>query len=251
MTGQTGLSRFVRPPAPAAPAPARAATPAPPSPAPPSPAPPSPAPATAAPEAVTAPAAPVRAAPARPAAPPGSAGSGPPGLAAVAMSPEAAAAMGLLPSMPGRAPQQSGQPADAPERCELCATEVASEHGHIADLDGASLLCACRACYLLFTQQAAGRGRYRAVPDRYLHDPGRVITPAEWDQLEIPGRPGVLPAHLARGRRPHRVLPQPGGRDRMHPGPAAVGAPGRRVPAARRAGGGRRGGTDQPDGFGR
>jgi hypothetical protein len=91
--------------------------------------------------------------------------------------------MGLL---PGRAPQQSGQPAEAPERCELCATEVAAEHGHIADLEGASLLCACRACYLLFTQQAAGRGRYRAVPDRYLHDPARVITPAEWDQLEIP-----------------------------------------------------------------
>jgi len=102
------------------------------------------------------------------------------------MSPEAVAAMGLLPSMPGRAPQQSGQPSEAPERCELCATEVGAGHGHIADLEGASLLCACRACYLLFTQQASGRGRYRAVPDRYLHDPGRVITPAEWDQLEIP-----------------------------------------------------------------
>ncbi|MFZ0044646.1 MAG: DUF5947 family protein [Streptosporangiaceae bacterium] len=116
-------------------------------------------------------------------APPARGGSGPPGLSATPVSAEAVAAMGLL---PGRAPQQSGQPAEAPERCELCATEVGAEHGHIADLEGASLLCACRACYLLFTQQAAGRGRYRAVPDRYLHDPGRVITPAEWDQLEIP-----------------------------------------------------------------
>jgi hypothetical protein len=76
--------------------------------------------------------------------------------------------------------------AAAPERCELCATEVPGEHGHIADLEGASLLCSCRACYLLFTQHNAGRGRYRSVPDRYLQDGSRVMTPAEWDQLEIP-----------------------------------------------------------------
>ena len=61
-----------------------------------------------------------------------------------------------------------------------------AEHGHIADLEVASLLCACRACYLLFTLPTAGRGKYRAVPDRYLHDPDRAMTPAEWDQLEIP-----------------------------------------------------------------
>jgi len=72
------------------------------------------------------------------------------------------------------------------ERCELCATEVPAEHGHVADLQEASLLCACRACYLLFTQAAAGRGRYRAVPDRYLADLGRPMPPAVWDELEIP-----------------------------------------------------------------
>ena len=59
-------------------------------------------------------------------------------------------------------------------------------HGHIADLEANSLLCSCRACYLLFTQRSAGRGRYRAVPDRYLCDPDRIMTPAVWDQLEIP-----------------------------------------------------------------
>jgi Family of unknown function (DUF5947) len=63
---------------------------------------------------------------------------------------------------------------------------VPADHGHIADLAAASLRCACRACYLLFTQPNAGRGRYRAVPDRYLHDPDRVMTTAEWDRLEIP-----------------------------------------------------------------
>ena len=99
------------------------------------------------------------------------------------LAPEAVAALGQLPGQRARATEA---PAEAPERCELCATEVPAEHGHIADLEGASLLCACRACYLLFTQRSAGRGRYRAVPDRYLRDPDRVMTPAEWDQLEIP-----------------------------------------------------------------
>src|SRR5262249_59759906 len=32
----------------------------------------------------------------------------------------------------------------------------------------------------------AGRGRYRSVPDRYLEDPARPMTAAEWDLLEIP-----------------------------------------------------------------
>jgi Family of unknown function (DUF5947) len=80
----------------------------------------------------------------------------------------------------------SQQPAEALEKCEMCAAEVPAEHGHVADLEAASLMCACRSCYLLFTQRSAGRGRYRTVPDRYLADPGRVMSPAEWDQLEVP-----------------------------------------------------------------
>jgi hypothetical protein len=81
---------------------------------------------------------------------------------------------------------RSGQTADEFERCEMCAAAVPSAHGHVADLQGASLMCACRACYLLFTQRSAGRGRFLSVPDRYLVDPERVMTPADWDQLEIP-----------------------------------------------------------------
>ncbi len=103
------------------------------------------------------------------------------------LAPEAVAALGLLPGQRGRESQPAAdQAGEAPERCELCATEVPAEHGHVADLQGASLLCACRACYLLFTQRTAGRGRYQAVPDRCLSDPDRVMTPAEWDQLEVP-----------------------------------------------------------------
>ena len=68
----------------------------------------------------------------------------------------------------------------------MCAAEIPAEHGHIADLETSSLSCACRACYLLFTGTGAGRGRYRAIPDRYLTDPGHPMSASEWDALEIP-----------------------------------------------------------------
>jgi hypothetical protein len=73
------------------------------------------------------------------------------------------------------------------EKCEMCATEIPAGHGHIADLESSSLLCACRACYLLFTAPLGQhRGRYRAIPDRYLTDPEHLISSGEWDSLEIP-----------------------------------------------------------------
>jgi hypothetical protein len=82
------------------------------------------------------------------------------------------------------------------ERCELCATEIPAEHSHVADTAAASLLCACRACYLLFTQEIRGgiRGvvppsqhrKYTAVPDRYLADPARPMPLAVHDELGIP-----------------------------------------------------------------
>ena len=81
---------------------------------------------------------------------------------------------------------RAGATAQAEEKCEFCATGIGAEHGHVADLEQSSLMCACRPCYLLFTHGQAGRGRYRSVPDRYLEDPGRPMTAAEWDLLEIP-----------------------------------------------------------------
>jgi hypothetical protein len=105
-------------------------------------------------------------------------GSGPPAATTVPAGGWAEAAQ-PQPGQPGPAPA-------APEKCEMCATPVPAEHGHVADLEQATLVCACRACYLLFTQQQAGRGRYRAVPDRYLADPSSPLSTAEWDDLEIP-----------------------------------------------------------------
>jgi hypothetical protein len=88
-------------------------------------------------------------------------------------------------NLPGLA---SGQDpgADLHEECELCAAGIPPGHGHVADRQRSALLCACRACYLLFTSPEAGGGRFRAVPDRYLADPGLPMTAGDWDQLEIP-----------------------------------------------------------------
>jgi hypothetical protein len=79
-----------------------------------------------------------------------------------------------------------GAAAKPEESCEMCAAAIPAEHSHVADLEQSSLLCACRACYLLFEHSRAGGGRYRAVPDRYLHDPARPMGQGEWDELEIP-----------------------------------------------------------------
>ena len=79
------------------------------------------------------------------------------------------------------------RPAALPgERCELCSEPVPEDHPHVADVETRGLLCACRACHLLFTQEGAARGRYRAVPDRYLHGPRFVLSDAQWEAPQIP-----------------------------------------------------------------
>jgi hypothetical protein len=47
-------------------------------------------------------------------------------------------------------------------------------------------MCACRGCYLLFTPDGAGGGKYRAVPDDVFLDPDFQLTEAQWDTLQIP-----------------------------------------------------------------
>jgi len=111
------------------------------------------------------------------------------GLRRFVSGPPSAAQAGAVPgqaSRPQPAPELQPWPEPAPEKCELCATEIPADHGHLADLDDSSLICACRACYLLFTHERAARGRYRSVPDRYLADPAHPLSAAEWDALEVP-----------------------------------------------------------------
>jgi len=81
------------------------------------------------------------------------------------------------------------KPASTPgELCEMCATAIATQHSHVVDVDGRGLLCTCRACWLLFTQPGAAQGRYRAVPERYLHVPDFNLSESVWDEVQIPVR---------------------------------------------------------------
>src|SRR5262249_35350582 len=89
-----------------------------------------------------------------------------------------------------------GPPPGAAEKCEMCGTPVGKRHGHVVDVEHRSLMCTCRPCYLLFTGDSP-TGRFRAVPDRYLHDPARPVTAAQWASLGIP----VGAAFVLRGER--------------------------------------------------
>lgn len=72
------------------------------------------------------------------------------------------------------------------EVCEMCGEPIDPEHGHVVNIEGRNLMCCCRSCYLLFTNPAAARGKYRAVPARYLHDPTFAISERGWEELQIP-----------------------------------------------------------------
>lgn len=74
------------------------------------------------------------------------------------------------------------------EVCEMCGTPLGERHSHLVNMESRNLACSCRACYLLFTAEGAAQGRYRAVPDRYLHDSRFVLSQSAWDAFQIPVR---------------------------------------------------------------
>jgi hypothetical protein len=76
-------------------------------------------------------------------------------------------------------------PEPAGERCEMCSESIADEHQHVVNVAGRQLMCVCRACYLLFTDNNADL-RYRAVPDRYLAFENFALDRRAWEALQIP-----------------------------------------------------------------
>jgi hypothetical protein len=83
----------------------------------------------------------------------------------------------------------NSQPRENPgEVCEMCSAPISGEHSHVVNVESRSLMCSCRGCYLLFTVEGAARGKYRAVPDRYLYDPSFRLTDWQWDEFQIPVR---------------------------------------------------------------
>jgi hypothetical protein len=72
------------------------------------------------------------------------------------------------------------------EACEMCGEPIGGEHSHVASISERRLMCTCRACYLLFTQEGAGARRLRAVPDRYRALDEFAFGQEQWDDLAIP-----------------------------------------------------------------
>ncbi|HEY2746610.1 MAG TPA: DUF5947 family protein, partial [Polyangia bacterium] len=79
-----------------------------------------------------------------------------------------------------RRPQASAGP-----RCELCGGAIGVEHRHLVDIVERKLRCSCPACALLFQQPGQ---RFRAAPDRWLHDPASRLDDRVWSSLQIPVR---------------------------------------------------------------
>jgi hypothetical protein len=63
--------------------------------------------------------------------------------------------------------------------CDVCRTPLSGGHRHVVDIHTRRLLCACATC-------GGPEGRYRVVPDRYVHDPSMTLSPAQWEALGIP-----------------------------------------------------------------
>lgn len=72
------------------------------------------------------------------------------------------------------------------ERCDMCGEFVPDDHEHVVNTQSRSLMCTCRGCWLLFTSDGAGGGKYRAVPDRYVSLGPLSVAPGAWDELQIP-----------------------------------------------------------------
>ena len=72
----------------------------------------------------------------------------------------------------------------AREFCELCASRMPGEHGHLVDPQTQRLLCACPACAILFDH--SGVTGYRRVPREAHELPGLVIADVFWSGLAVP-----------------------------------------------------------------
>ncbi len=72
----------------------------------------------------------------------------------------------------------------AVERCDLCSNQIAAEHPHLLEPQNRRLICACRACAILFDNP--GETKYKSVPRRIRYLSDFRLTDAQWDNLRIP-----------------------------------------------------------------
>jgi Family of unknown function (DUF5947) len=123
--------------------------------------------------------------------------------------PAARTAQGPSPEAAASTVAGAAETGDA-ERCEMCREVLDGRHGHVVEIEQRSIVCACRACYLLFLSEGAAGGRYRSVPERVRHDPATPLDDADWNELQIPVAMAFFFVNSALGR-VVAGYPSPGG----------------------------------------
>jgi Family of unknown function (DUF5947) len=92
--------------------------------------------------------------------------------------------------------RQFGARSRSTERCELCGSDVDSQHEHLLDSAERRLLCACGACAVLFERTTTRKRvprRVRLLADFHMSD-------AQWDALGIPINLAFFVASSLNGR---------------------------------------------------
>ncbi len=95
--------------------------------------------------------------------------------------------------------------------CELCGTELLGEHAHAHALEARSgrILCACKACGLLFAEQ--GEGRLWRIPERVERWADVALESSDWDMLGIPIRLAFFVRELPGAGAGRSIYPSPAG----------------------------------------
>jgi Family of unknown function (DUF5947) len=86
------------------------------------------------------------------------------------------------------------------ELCELCGEPLPPTHRHLLDLESRELMCACRACTVLFDRREAGGSHFRLVPDRRLLLGDFSLDDVAWARLRIPVDMAFFFHHSGLGR---------------------------------------------------
>lgn len=76
------------------------------------------------------------------------------------------------------------RPRPARERCELCDADLADEHAHLVEPSSRRLLCACDACAILFSNQAAAK--FQRVPRDVWLLADFHLPDVAWNGLGLP-----------------------------------------------------------------
>lgn len=91
-----------------------------------------------------------------------------------------------FPALKRLAQQASRATEAAQERCELCSELIPHAHRHLLEMTAREVVCACRACSILFDKDPAGGGQYRLIPDRTIALDACDVSDARWNSFHIP-----------------------------------------------------------------